>query len=387
VYEAEANQWFDQVLKTVGNVAIATVNPEPVVAKKAGKQLYNGIVLTNINLNDRGSNKETWHIEFEAPDVEYLCGDSIGIIPENDAQLVTDIISITNADGNKSLLYKNEKYTLHELLKKKINIIHLTERLVKQYASVTGHAIPEGRCNLYTLLKNFPVKNVAQFEEILVGLNAISPRLYTIASSPNAHPGEVHVIVAKDQYEYDGKRAIGLCSDYLGKLPVNKQQTFFVQPNKRFRLPAAEKDIIFVGPGTGIAAFRSFIAERDATSASGRNWLFFGEQQFATDFLYQTELQQWFETGVLTKISLAFSRDQQEKLYVQHKMLQQAEELYTWLESGAYLFISGKKDPMSIKVEQTLLTIIQQQGNKSLEAAKQYLEQLEEEGRYEKDVY
>jgi sulfite reductase (NADPH) flavoprotein alpha-component len=129
------------------------------------------------------------------------------------------------------------------------------------------------------------------------------------------------------------------------------------------------------------------IAERDATSASGRNWLFFGEQQFATDFLYQTELQQWFETGVLTKISLAFSRDQQEKLYVQHKMLQQAEELYTWLESGAYLFISGKKDPMSIKVEQTLLTIIQQQGNKSLEAAKQYLEQLEEEGRYEKDVY
>ena len=142
-----------------------------------------------------------------------------------------------------------------------------------------------------------------------------------------------------------------------------------------------------VGPGTGIAAFRSFLAERDATGATGKNWLFFGEQHFALDFLYQTEIQNWFETGVLTKVSLAFSRDQHFKLYVQHKMLQHAAELYEWLNGGASFFICGKKDPMSVDVENTLVEIIQQQGNKTLEEAKKYLEMMEEEGRYEKDVY
>jgi sulfite reductase (NADPH) flavoprotein alpha-component len=142
-----------------------------------------------------------------------------------------------------------------------------------------------------------------------------------------------------------------------------------------------------VGPGTGIAAYRSFLAERDATGASGRSWLFFGEQHFASDFLYQTEIQNWFETGVLSKVSLAFSRDQKEKIYVQHKMEQNAAELFEWLSGGASFYICGKKDPMSIDVENTLLRIIEQHGNLSPEGAKEYLEQLEEEGRYEKDVY
>src|SRR5213075_597613 len=205
----------------------------------------------------------------------------------------------------------------------------------------------------------------AQFEEILVGLNAISPRLYTIASSPAAHEGEVHIIVAKDVYEKDSKKRIGLCSDYLGQLKEGKKQHFFVQPNKRFRLPAEDKDVIMVGPGTGIAAFRSFLAERDAIGATGRNWLFFGEQHFASDFLYQTEIQNWFETGTLTKVNLAFSRDQHYKIYVQHKMLQHGAELYEWLNGGPSFFVCGKKHPMSTDVENALLQIIQQHGNKT----------------------
>ena len=388
-YDDEASSWFNTVLKKL-NDKQPEVNGVNIIAApvaKKGKQSYTGKVLTIINLNDKGSNKETYHIEIEAEGLEYQCGDSIGIIAENDSQVVTDVIAVTNADGNKSLEFKKEKCSIYELLKRKINIIHLTERLVKQYATVTGHSIPEGRADLLELVKKYPVKNAAQFEEILISLNAVSPRLYTIASSPAAHEGEVHIVVVKDVYTVNDKKRFGLCSDYLSKLKLNSTQHFFVQPNKRFRLPAENKDIIMVGPGTGIAAFRSFLAERDATGATGRNWLFFGEQYFAADFLYQTEIQNWFETGVLNKINLAFSRDQKEKIYVQHKMQQHGAELYEWLNGGASFFICGKKHPMSIDVENTLLQIIEQYGNKTNEEAKKYLEHLEEEGRYEKDVY
>ena len=390
-YDEDAAKWFDDVIKNLEaaetvEAAPVTITPAAAPGKK-GKQQYAGKILHAVNLNDRGSNKETWHIEIAADGIEYQCGDSIGIVPENDSQLVTDIIAKINADGNKSLEFKKERVTVYELLKRKINIVHLTERLVQQYATTTGHTIPAGRYDLLDLLKQYPVKNAVQFEEILVTLNAMSPRLYTIASSPAAHEGEVHIVVVKDTFTENDKVKHGLCSNYLSQLKINGTQQFFVQPNKRFRLPAEDKDIIMVGPGTGIAAFRSFLAERDTTGATGRNWLFFGEQYFASDFLYQTEIQNWHETGVLNKISLAFSRDQQEKIYVQHKMHEQAAELFAWLENGAYFFVCGKKHPMSTDVEETLLQIIQQQGNKTAEEAKKYLHEMEEAGRYEKDVY
>lgn len=390
-YDEDAAKWFDNVIKNLDaaeKTEAAPVTAIPAIAPaKKGKQQYAGKILHAVNLNDCGSNKETWHIEIAADGIEYQCGDSIGIVPENDSLLVTDIIACVNADGNKPLEFKKEKITVYELLKRKINIVHLTERLVQQYATATGHSIPAGRYDLLDLLKQYPVKNAAQFEEILVTLNAMSPRLYTIASSPAAHEGEVHIVVVKDTFTANDKIKYGLCSEYLSKIKINGTQQFFVQPNKRFRLPAEDKDMIMVGPGTGIAAFRSFLAERDATAATGKNWLFFGEQYFASDFLYQTEIQNWYETGVLNKVSLAFSRDQQEKIYVQHKMQEQAAELFAWLENGAYFFVCGKKHPMSTDVEEALLQIIQQKGNKTAEEAKSYLHKLEESGRYEKDVY
>jgi sulfite reductase (NADPH) flavoprotein alpha-component len=388
-YDDDASSWINTVLKNITakktDIVITPAITAPAVKK--GKQAYTGKVLTKINLNDRGSNKETYHIEIEAAGLEYQCGDSIGINAENDSQVVTDIIALANVDGNKSLEFKKEKHTIYELLKRKINIFHLTERLIQQYATVTGHEIPHGRADLLDILKAYPVKNALQFEEILVTLNGISPRLYTIASSPAAHEGEVHIVVVKDTFIADDKKRFGLCSNYLSQLRLNSNQQFFVQPNKRFRLPAENKDIIMVGPGTGIAAFRSFLAQRDATGATGRNWLFFGEQYFATDFLYQTEIQNWHETGVLTKVNLAFSRDQKEKIYVQHKMKEHGAELYEWLNGGASFFVCGKKHPMSTDVEHALLQIIEQHGNKTQEEAKQFLHQMEEEGRYEKDVY
>ncbi|WP_394767005.1 sulfite reductase flavoprotein subunit alpha [Ferruginibacter sp.] len=388
-YDEEANSWFSNVLKSLSTpaVPVPVVTPVTVTAKKTGKQIYTGTVLTKVNLNDRGSNKETWHIEIAAEGVQYQCGDSIGVVPENPTKVVEEIIALTKVNPAKKIIFKNEEVSMYDLLKYRINIIYLTERLVKQYADITGEDVPATKMDLLDLLKIYPVKDSAQFETIVEKMNAISPRLYTIASAPAAHDGEVHILAVKDAYTINDEKKFGLCSSFLGDLQLNAQQKFFIQANKRFRMPADEKDMIMVGPGTGIAAFRSFLSERDATGATGKNWLFFGDQHFASDFLYQTEIQNWLETGVLTKVNVAFSRDQHFKLYVQHKMLQHAAEVYEWINSGASFFICGTKDPMSIDVENTLLEIIQQQGNKTKEEATHYLELMEEEGRYEKDVY
>jgi len=391
-FDEDASQWFERVLKKLsetGTQAVATPAPAAAAEKKpAGKKSYTGTVLTNINLNDRGSNKETWHIEIAADEVEYECGDSIGIVPANPVLMVEKILSLSKGiNAGKKIEYKKETYTIFDLLKYKLNISHLITNVIKRYSAIVGTEINESKMDLPDLLKAFPVKDTAQFEEVLGILNPIAPRLYTLASSPAAHSGEVHVIVAKDTFVVNEERKYGVCSAFLGAQKVNSEIKFFVQKNKRFRLPAPDKDIIMIGPGTGIAPYRSFLAERDALGATGKNWLFFGEQHFASDFLYQTELQNWFETGVLTKINLAFSRDQPEKIYVQHRMWEHGQELYNWIQSGAHIYLCGKKDPMSIDVEHTLVEIIEKYGEKTTEEAKEYFLQMQSEGRYSEDVY
>jgi sulfite reductase (NADPH) flavoprotein alpha-component len=294
---------------------------------------------------------------------------------------------LTGIDSKKSVSFRNESHTVLELLKKKLNIAYLPERVVKQYATIVKQDIPETKISLLDLLKIYPVSNATQFEEVLGILEPITPRLYSISSSPQAHSGEVHVTVARDNFKMNGEVKQGLCSNFLAELPVDGSLEFYVHKNNQFRLPAPEKDVIMIGPGTGIAPFRSFVAERDAAGATGRNWLFFGDQHFVTDFLYQTELQNWMQTGVLTKMNVAFSRDQATKIYVQHKMLQHSKELYEWLQNGAYVYICGAKEPMSVDVENTLLQIIERFGSKSTAQAIEYLNNLKEEGRFLKDVY
>jgi sulfite reductase (NADPH) flavoprotein alpha-component len=393
-FDEDANKWFANVMKKITAVgfaaAAAPISTAAAVAEKkpAGKKNYTGTVLTNINLNDRGSNKTTWHLEIGADEVEYEPGDSIGIVPENPALAVEKILSLSKGtNAGKRIDYKKESFTIFDLLKYKLNTSHLITAVIKRYAGIVGHEINATRMDLADLLQAFPVKDAEQFEEVLSVLNPMAPRLYTMASSPAAHSGEVHAIVARDIFTANGEEKYGVCSTYLGGLQLNTPVQFFVQKNKRFRLPAADKDIIMIGPGTGIAPFRSFLFERDATGATGKNWLFFGEQHFITDFLYQTELQNFFETGVLNKISLAFSRDQPEKIYVQHRMHEQGAELYNWVKNGAYVYLCGKKDPMSVDVEHTLVAIIEKFGEKTAEEAKEYFQQMQHEGRYAEDVY
>lgn len=387
-YESEADSWISHVLtKLSGNGAVATPTVLPAVTKKSGKKVYTGSILKNINLNDRGSNKQTHHIEIAAEGIEYAPGDSIGIVPKNPLHVVETILALTGIDKTKELTYRNESVSILNLLKDKLNIVYMPERVVKQYAAIVQQDIPETRISLLDLLKIYPIKNTSQFEEVIGILEPITPRLYSIASSKEAHGEEVHLTVARDFFRVNSETKVGLASDYLSQLSDNSELEFYVHKNEQFRLPAADKDVIMIGPGTGVAPFRSFLAERDSTGAGGRNWLFFGDQHFTTDFLYQSEMQNWFETGVLTKLTVAFSRDQQEKVYVQHKMLRYASEFYEWLENGAHIYICGAKEPMSVDVENTLLLIIRQCGNKSLQEANEYLNALKEEGRYLKDVY
>ena len=388
-YETDADSWFAQVLSALSSPGISQSVSVPVGIKKtgSGKKIYNGTVLTNINLNDRGSDKQTHHIEIAAEELDYQPGDSIGIVPQNTNEIVDAVIQLTGIDGKKRVSYKSEELGIWELLKQKLNIAWLPERVVKQYADVVKQDIPATKISLPDLLKIYPVKDALQFEEVVSILEPIAPRLYSVSSSPEAHDGEVHITVARDKFKVEGDIKYGLCSDFLVQLAENESLSFYVHKNHQFRLPDPDKDIVMIGPGTGIAPFRAFIAHRDAEGASGRSWLFFGDQHFTSDFLYQTEVQNWLQTGALTKINVAFSRDQSYKLYVQHRMLEQASELWQWLEGGAYVYICGAKEPMSKDVEYTLLQIIERFGSKSTQDALEYLDKLKEEGRYLKDVY
>jgi sulfite reductase (NADPH) flavoprotein alpha-component len=285
------------------------------------------------------------------------------------------------------LFHHTTERSVSEWLKQRLNIVYLPERVVKKYAAIVRQEIPQTKIGLLDLLKIYPVKDSKQFQEVIAILEPTAPRLYSISSSPEAHSGEIHLTVARDSFSVNGEWKYGLCSDGLSQLIPGQTVEFYIHHNSQFRLPAPEKDIIMIGPGTGIAPFRSFLAERDSTGASGKNWLFFGDQHFTTDFLYQTEIQDWSRTGVLTRINTAFSRDQAEKVYVQHRMRQQAAGLFQWLESGAHLYLCGAKDPMSADVENTLLDIIRTEGNHSSARAESYLDDLKATGRYAKDVY
>lgn len=390
-YEEPANNWFTELLHSLDSISAPAIVATPAVApeakKPAGKKTYTGTVISHINLNATGSDKKTYHIEIAVPDVEYLPGDSIAIIPENPVEMVEEILALSKADPGKLLSWKNEEWSIRDLLQKKLNITYLLDKSVKQYAAIVEKEIPAGRIGLAELLRQYPLQNAEQFEALVLGLTATAPRIYNIASSPAAHSGEVHITVLQDVYTVNNEVRHGLGTAFLESKKEGEEISFFIQPNKRFRLPAADKEVIMIGPGTGIAPFRSFVAERDATGAAGRNWLFFGEARFTTDFLYQTEWQNWFNMDILTKVGLAFHKDNEAQLRVHHKILQQGKELFEWLQNGAYVYLCGEKEPMSKDVEAALLTVIEQEGKLSKEAAIQYFEQLKTDGRYSKDVY
>lgn len=389
-YESVVDQWFESAVKLLAGEGDGTTEanaPIVKVSRSSHKKIYSGTVLANFNLNDVDSAKHTHHIEIAADELDYLPGDALGVVPANPKSLVRDIMALTGLEGTTQVEWRDGGFELETLLTGKAQIIYLPERVVKKYAEIAGQDIPDTRINLIDLLKIYPLKNEEDFLQVASILEPIAPRLYSISSSPEAHGDEIHITVAKDHFYVGDKQEVGLCSGFLTELPEESDLSFYIHPNKAFRMPEEDKDVIMIGPGTGIAPFRSFLFERDATGAAGRNWLFFGDQHFASDFLYQTEIQSFLETGVLTKFNGAFSRDQEEKVYVQHKLQQQSAEVFEWLDQGAYIYICGSKDPMSFDVEKKLTEIIAAQKEISVIEAEKYMDLLRESGRILKDVY
>jgi sulfite reductase (NADPH) flavoprotein alpha-component len=385
-YEVEAENWITSLLDSFNTSAPAV--PQVVqTSNTKTKQHYKGKILTTINLNGSGSSKETYHIEIAANGVQYEPGDALGLIPMNSKNVVDKIINLAGADENSPVSYKNTETPLGELLRTRLSVIHLSERVVKKYSEIVQQDIPLTRMDLIDLLRIYPISQPSQFVPIVEALDPITPRLYSIASSPLAHQDEVHLTVAKNTFLLDEQKRNGLCSSYLSQLKEGDDFDFYIHKNQLFKMAPLDKDIIMIGPGTGIAPFRSFVAQRDAEGAEGRSWLFFGDQHFTTDFLYQAEWQNWLQVGALTRMNVAFSRDQDQKLYVQHKLLQHAGELFEWIEGGAYVYICGTKDPMSIDVENTLLQIITEHKQLDESQAMNYLFEMKENGRLLKDVY
>ena len=387
-YEEDAHKWLDHIFEVVQNKEAGTSQATPTKAT-SGRKKYQGKVSAIINLNDITSDKETYHIEIETEEpIAYRPGDALGVIPFNPKSVVKEIIGLTGIEPEKQIQTARVNASAEELLHQHLNISYLLKTTVAQYAQITGHDIPETRLSLLDLLRIYPVKNAEEFEDVIKALTVQAPRLYSVSSSPEAHgDSEIHITVAKSEFLINDKKQNGLCSGFLSEFEEDGAVEFYIQEAKHFKLPETAKDVIMIGPGTGIAPFRSFLWERDATGAEGRNWLFFGDRSFVSDFLYQSEFQDFLKTGALTNLDLAFSRDTAEKVYVQHRLQQKSSEVFQWLEGGASVYVCGAKEPMSKDVEETLLGIIRHEGKRNEEEAKNYLEELELSGRYAKDVY
>lgn len=375
-FENPAQQWsagvFSALLTSIGRAPVMEVLPAPAVISPpenesgySKKNPFPARLLENRLLNAKGSSKDTRHIAFslEASGLDYEAGDALGVYPQNCPGVVDQVIGAHALDPNAPVpLPDGGTASLRDAL-----------------------------LNSYDVRSMLGVKPAAPLsaEAFAGSLRRLQPRLYSISSSPKAHPGQVHLTVAAVRYEKDGLAHKGAASTYLAdRLHGGGTAGVFIHKSPHFRLPAnAAVPVIMVGPGTGIAPFRAFLEERHETGAKGRNWLFFGDQRRATDFLYQSQLEEWFRTGHLSMLSLAFSRDQPEKLYVQHLMRQHAAELWSWLEDGAHFYVCGDASRMAKDVETALLEIIRGQSGKNEDEALAYLVELKKSRRYQRDVY
>ncbi len=409
-YEDSYVSWLENTLSALAPAAAPVAFVAPVLTTDSveygKKNPFAAETLENLLLNGEGSSKETIHLEFSlaGSGLSYEPGDALAVVPVNAPDVVRAIIQAAKLTGNESVEVKNVgTKLLADALREDYDITALSRAVLTKLADASDSA------TLRELLAEDSKEKLKEYNEgreiidalidfaphglpavALVGIFRKLPvRLYSIASSPLAHENEVHLTVAAVRYDTNGRSRKGVCSTYLADFvkPGDPVQ-MFVQPNKNFRLPAdGSTPVIMVGPGTGVAPFRSFIEHRGALGNSGKNWLFFGDQHYTYDFLYQLEWQEHLKSGVLTHLDVAFSRDQPEKVYVQDRMIQQAPELYQWLEEGAHFYVCGDANRMAHDVHEALISIVEFQAGITREAAEVYVENLKKTKRYQRDVY
>ncbi len=377
--------------------------PAAAPVKYSRKNPFPSALKERVLLNGKGSAKETIHLEFdlEGSGLDYQTGDALAVIPHNAEDVVEGILKATGLEADSPVSLKEGEFKLRDALTSHLDITALTKPVLKRYNEIAKNADLDAMLDdkekladyifgrdVIDLVQDFPTQDLTA-DALAAMLRKLPPRLYSIASSPKAHPGEVHLTVGVIRYDSNGRPRKGVCSTYLAdRIEEGEKADVFVSPNKNFKLPAdPDRPIIMVGPGTGIAPFRAFVEERQAIGAKGKNWLFFGDQHYLTDFLYQTEWQGYLADGILTKLDVAFSRDQKDKVYVQDRMRENAKEIYAWLQDGANFYVCGDASRMAHDVDKALHDIIAEEGGLSEEEAADYVKQLKSDKRYLRDVY
>lgn len=417
-FEEPSAEWFEGVLNelvqskqsntevgsTEGMISAPSNTSESVYTKK---NPFRAEILENLNLNGRGSNKETRHLELdlEGSQLSFEPGDAVGIYPENDPVLVDNFIVEMNWNPEELITVSKdgEQQVLRDALTSTYEITNITKPLLEKLAQLTNHE------ELYSLLESDKSEELKAYiygrdlidlarefgpwevsaNDFVQNLRKLPPRLYSIASSLTANPDEVHLTIGALRYDAHGRARTGVCSGQCAeRLQPGDSLPIYIQKNSNFKLPdTLDTPVIMIGAGTGVAPYRAFLEEWEENDAEGDTWLFFGEQHFVTDFLYQIEWQKWLKEGVLTKMDVAFSRDTEEKVYVQHRMLEKGKELYQWIQAGAYVYVCGDEKYMAKDVHSALLTIFEREGGMSEAEAEVYLADMRSHKRYQRDVY
>ncbi len=410
-FEKLAKTWADDALarvreiapKSAGAAPVAAAAPaQPVHAELTRAQPATAEVLANQRIVGRGALREVRHVELSFPGLGnlYKPGDALGIVHRNPESAIDAVLKAARLDAAAQVSLDGRTHTLHEWLRDERELTRIARPLlvaVQDRSKADLSALLDTRnpqalskftatAQVSDVLARYPAEWTA--EALVAALRPVTGRVYSIASSPAAVGDEAHLTVAVVGSDTDRRLLAGAASAFVVGMPVDSQVNVWIERNDRFRVPAdPSRDIIMIGPGTGVAPFRGFLQEREATGATGRNWLFYGGRSLYHDFLYQLEWQQALKRNSLHRVDVAFSRDQSEKIYVQHRIRQAARDLYAWLSNGAYLYVCGDASAMAPDVHAALLEVVKEQGNLDADDAQAWVSDLTTDGRYLRDVY
>ncbi len=412
-YQESAQQWRQQIVAALQarvpaqSAAAAAVTPSGAVDEITSSPYSKAAPLTaqlsvQQKVTGRNSEKDVRHIEIDLGDsgLRYQPGDALGIWFDNDPALVEELLALLWLKGDEQVSIDGQNISLSQALRSQLELTQNTTLIVDKYAALSRDekliALLADKPALQHYAKNTPIVDMVRqapsdlnADQLVALLRPLTPRLYSIASSQAETESEVHITVGVVRYDIDGRPRTGGASGYLAdRLEVDGDIRIFIEHNDNFRLPVnPETPVIMIGPGTGIAPFRAFMQQREADGATGKNWLLFGNPHFTEDFLYQVEWQRYVKDGLLTRIDLAWSRDQAHKIYVQDKLREQGAELWNWIQQGAHIYVCGDANRMAKDVEQVLLDVVALYGAMDAEQADEYLSELRLARRYQRDVY
>ncbi|MEB5922185.1 NADPH-dependent assimilatory sulfite reductase flavoprotein subunit [Franconibacter daqui] len=411
-YQAAAQEWRARVVEVLKARAPAAPAQASIAAQGAVNLVdstpytkeapLTATLAVNQKITGRDSGKDVRHLEIDLGDsgLRYQPGDALGVWYQNDPALVQELVELLWLKGDEPVEVEGKTLPLSEALQWHFELTVNTANIVENYATLTRNeqllALVGDKAKLQHYAATVPIVDMVRFapaqldaDKLLGLLRPLTPRLYSIASSQAEVESEVHITVGVVRYDIEGRPRAGGASSFLAdRLEEDGEVRVFIEHNDNFRLPAnPDTPVIMIGPGTGIAPFRAFMQQRAADGAQGKNWLFFGNPHFTEDFLYQVEWQRYVKEGVLSRIDLAWSRDQKEKIYVQDKLRQQGAELWRWINDGAHIYVCGDATRMARDVDQALLEVIAEHGAMDAEAADEYLSELRVERRYQRDVY